>query len=482
MLFNSIDFAIFLPIVFVLYWFIVNRNLKLQNSLIVIASYVFYGWWDWRFLLLIFLSTIVDYTVGLQLSKATKKSNRKILLWLSLLVNIGLLVYFKYYNFFLNNFITAFSFFGMHINANTLNIILPVGISFYTFQTLSYTIDIYRYKIKPTKNFIAFIAFVSFFPQLVAGPIERASNLLPQFLRKREFNYSRAVDGTRQILWGLFKKVVIADNCARFANEIFSNSGDLNGSTLLLGVVFFTFQIYGDFSGYSDIAIGTARLFGFNLRQNFAFPFFSRSIPEVWRRWHISLTTWFRDYLYIPLYRKLPINHITKIINILILFSVIGLWHGASWNFALWGVLLALYYMPSLFIKRKKQAPVVAQGNVLPSLKEMYKVSITFMKFMIAMIFFRAQSIEQVFVFFKKIFSFSLFEKPILSNYTFALEISILIVVFMLVEWQGREHQFGIERFGFKWNRIIRFSIYYLIVFLIFWYARQEEEFIYFQF
>ena len=482
MLFNSIDFAIFLPIVFVLYWFIVNRNLKLQNSLIVIASYVFYGWWDWRFLLLIFLSTIVDYTVGLQLSKATKKSNRKILLWLSLLVNIGLLVYFKYYNFFLNNFITAFSFFGMHINANTLNIILPVGISFYTFQTLSYTIDIYRYKIKPTKNFIAFIAFVSFFPQLVAGPIERASNLLPQFLRKREFNYSRAVDGTRQILWGLFKKVVIADNCARFANEIFSNSGDLNGSTLLLGVVFFTFQIYGDFSGYSDIAIGTARLFGFNLRQNFAFPFFSRSIPEVWRRWHISLTTWFRDYLFIPLYRKLPINHITKIINILILFSVIGLWHGASWNFALWGVLLALYYMPSLFIKRKKQAPVVAQGNVLPSLKEMYKVSITFMKFMIAMIFFRAQSIEQVFVFFKKIFSFSLFEKPILSNYTFALEISILIVVFMLVEWQGREHQFGIERFGFKWNRIIRFSIYYLIVFLIFWYARQEEEFIYFQF
>jgi len=443
---------------------------------------VFYGWWDWRFLLLIFLSTIVDYTVGLQLSKATKKSNRKILLWLSLLVNIGLLVYFKYYNFFLNNFITAFSFFGMHINANTLNIILPVGISFYTFQTLSYTIDIYRYKIKPTKNFIAFIAFVSFFPQLVAGPIERASNLLPQFLRKREFNYSRAVDGTRQILWGLFKKVVIADNCARFANEIFSNSGDLNGSTLLLGVVFFTFQIYGDFSGYSDIAIGTARLFGFNLRQNFAFPFFSRSIPEVWRRWHISLTTWFRDYLFIPLYRKLPINHITKIINILILFSVIGLWHGASWNFALWGVLLALYYMPSLFIKRKKQAPVVAQGNVLPSLKEMYKVSITFMKFMIAMIFFRAQSIEQVFVFFKKIFSFSLFEKPILSNYTFALEISILIVVFMLVEWQGREHQFGIERFGFKWNRIIRFSIYYLIVFLIFWYARQEEEFIYFQF
>jgi D-alanyl-lipoteichoic acid acyltransferase DltB (MBOAT superfamily) len=235
----------------------------------------------------------------------------------------------------------------MKINANTLNIILPVGISFYTFQTLSYTIDIYKKKLKPTKDFIAFSAFVSFFPQLVAGPIERASNLLPQFLKKRKFDYSKAVDGTRQILWGLFKKIVIADNCGQFANEIFANSADLNGSTLAIGVLFFTFQIYGDFSGYSDIAIGTARLFGFNLTQNFAYPFFSRTVPEFWRRWHISLTTWFRDYLFFPLLRWLPINNITKVLNVFILFVVIGFWHGASWNFVLWGVFLAINFLPS---------------------------------------------------------------------------------------------------------------------------------------
>lgn len=301
MLFNSIDFAIFLPIVFILYWFVTEKNLKLQNFLIVIASYLFYGWWDWRFLSLILFSTLVDYSVGLKLKDEEKQNKRKILLWISLLVNLGFLGFFKYYNFFLENFTTAFSFFGTEINANSLNIILPVGISFYTFQTLSYTIDVYKRKLEPTKNYIAFSAFVSFFPQLVAGPIERATSLLPQFYKKRSFNYSKAVDGMRQILWGLFKKVVIADNCAEYANLIFNNSDNYSGSTLIVGAIFFTFQIYGDFSGYSDIAIGTSRLFGFDLKRNFAFPYFSRDIAEFWRRWHISLSTWFRDYLYIPL-------------------------------------------------------------------------------------------------------------------------------------------------------------------------------------
>ena len=275
MLFNSIDFAIFLPIVFFLYWFVANKNLKLQNFLIVVASYLFYGWWDWRFLSLILFSTLIDYSVGVRLSKEENISKRKILLWISIFVNLGFLGFFKYYNFFLDNFITAFSFFGTPINVQGLNIILPVGISFYTFQTLSYTIDVYNRKLKPTKDFIAFTAFVSFFPQLVAGPIERATNLLPQFYKKRTFEYHKAVDGMRQILWGLFKKVVIADNCAEFANQIFNNSADMNGSTLVLGAIFFTFQIYGDFSGYSDIAIGTSRLFGFDLKQNFATPYFS---------------------------------------------------------------------------------------------------------------------------------------------------------------------------------------------------------------
>ena len=301
MLFNSIDFAIFLPIVFILYWFVTNKNLKLQNFLIVAASYLFYGWWDWRFLSLILFSTVVDYTIGRKLRMEENQTKRKILLWTSILVNLGFLGFFKYYNFFLDNFITAFSFFGTEIKANSLNIILPVGISFYTFQTLSYTIDVYKRNLEPTKDFIAFSAFVSFFPQLVAGPIERATNLLPQFYKKRTFEYDKAVDGMRQILWGLFKKIVIADTCAEYANLIFNNSADYSGSTLVLGALFFTFQIYGDFSGYSDIAIGTSRLFGFNLKQNFAFPYFSRDLAEFWRRWHISLSTWFRDYLYIPL-------------------------------------------------------------------------------------------------------------------------------------------------------------------------------------
>jgi alginate O-acetyltransferase complex protein AlgI len=293
MLFNSIDFAIFVPIVFILYWFATNKNLNLQNFLIVASSYLFYGWWDWRFLSLILLSSLVDFFIGLALIHQENETKRKALMWTSILINLGFLGFFKYYNFFLDNFITAFSFFGSNIKANSLNIILPVGISFYTFQTLSYSIDVYKRKLEPTKDFIAFSAFVSFFPQLVAGPIERATHLLPQFYKKRTFDYSKAADGMLQILWGLFKKIVIADNCAEYANLIFNNSADSSGSTLVLGALFFTFQIYCDFSGYSDIAIGTSRLFGIDLMRNFNFPYFSRDIAEFWRRWHISLSTWF---------------------------------------------------------------------------------------------------------------------------------------------------------------------------------------------
>ena len=301
MLFNSIDFALFLPIVFIFYWFIVHKNITRQNAFLLIASYTFYGWWDWRFLSLIAFSSLVDYFIGIGLSKTNEKRRRKFLLLISILVNLGFLGFFKYFNFFAESFAEAFTFLGQPINPSRLNIILPVGISFYTFQTLSYTIDVYKRRFEHTKNIIAFFAFVSFFPQLVAGPIERATSLLPQFYKKRVFDYSKAVDGMRQILWGLFKKIVIADNCAYYVNDIFANYADYSGSTLLLGVIFFAFQIYCDFSGYSDIAIGTSRLFGFNLMRNFAFPYFSRDIAEFWRRWHISLSTWFRDYVYIPL-------------------------------------------------------------------------------------------------------------------------------------------------------------------------------------
>lgn len=329
MLFNSIDFAIFLPVVFVLYWFVINRNLKLQNLLIVAASYLFYGWWDWRFLLLILFSTVVDYLIGLGLKREKNQTKRKVLLWLSILVNLGFLGFFKYYNFFLENFVSAFSFLGTQLSASSLDIILPVGISFYTFQTLSYSIDVYKQRLEPTSDFIAFSAFVSFFPQLVAGPIERAVHLLPQFYTKRTFDYLKAVGGMRQILWGLFKKIVIADNCAMYANTIFNNSEAYSGSALVLGALFFAFQIYCDFSGYSDIAIGTSRLFGFDLMRNFAFPYFSRDMAEFWRRWHISLSTWFRDYLYIPLGGSRGGTWM-KVRNTFIIFIVSGFWHGAN--------------------------------------------------------------------------------------------------------------------------------------------------------
>ena len=412
MLFNSLDFAVFLPIIFILYWFIFNKNIKLQNLLIVCASYLFYGWWDWKFLSLIFFSTLIDYFIGRKLFTEEKTTNRKILLWSSITINLGFLGFFKYYNFFIENFITAFTFFGCNINANSLNIILPVGISFYTFQTLSYSIDVYKKKLEPTKDFIAFAAFVSFFPQLVAGPIERATNLLPQFYKKRTFNYSNAIDGLRQILWGLFKKVVIADNCADYANLIFNNYTDYSGSVLVLGAVFFAFQIYGDFSGYSDIAIGTARLFSFNLMQNFAFPYFSRDIAEFWRRWHISLSTWFRDYLYIPLGGSKG-GTFNKIKNTFIIFIVSGFWHGANWTFIVWGALNAIYFLPLLLLNKNRQnIDIVAYGKFIPSINDFFKIIITFSLTVFAWIFFRAENLSHALNYISGIINPTLFTYP----------------------------------------------------------------------
>jgi D-alanyl-lipoteichoic acid acyltransferase DltB (MBOAT superfamily) len=482
MLFNSIDFAVFLPIVFIIYWFVANRNLKLQNLLIVAASYLFYGWWDWRFLSLILFSTIVDYTIGQKLKVEENQTKRKILLWTSISVNLGFLGFFKYYNFFIDNFIGAFSFFGQEIQANSLNIILPVGISFYTFQTLSYTIDVYKKKLEPTKDLIAFSAFVSFFPQLVAGPIERATHLLPQFYKKRTFDYSKAVDGMRQILWGLFKKIVIADNCAEFANQIFNNSADMNGSTLVLGALFFTFQIYGDFSGYSDIAIGTSRLFGFDLMRNFNFPYFSRDIAEFWRRWHISLSTWFRDYLYIPLGGSRGGTWM-KVRNTFIIFIVSGFWHGANWTFIVWGALNAIYFLPLLLTNNNRNnLETVAQGKLLPSLKELSFMLLTFGLTVFAWIFFRAENIGHAISYISGILSPSLFSMPQFDDMNNAIIAVTLVVVFVLIEWLGREGQYAISDLGLKWKRPIRYSMYYAIIFAIFWFGGKEQQFIYFQF
>ncbi|PID26355.1 MAG: membrane-bound O-acyltransferase family protein [Candidatus Cloacimonadota bacterium] len=482
MLFNSIDFAIFLPIVFVLYWFVTNRDLKLQNFLIVLSSYLFYGWWDWRFLSLIIFSTVVDYTVGLKLRFEENGTKRKILLWASILVNLGFLGFFKYYNFFLDNFITAFLLFGTEIKANTLNIILPVGISFYTFQTLSYTIDVYKRKLEPTKDFIAFSAFVSFFPQLVAGPIERATNLLPQFYKKRIFDYSMAVNGMKQILWGLFKKIVIADNCAVYANQIFNNSSDMNGSSLVLGALFFTFQIYGDFSGYSDIAIGTSKLFGFNLMQNFNFPYFSRDIAEFWRRWHISLSTWFRDYLYIPLGGSRG-GIWMKFRNTFIIFIVSGFWHGANWTFIIWGLLNAIYFLPLLLTNNNRNnMEIVAKGKLFPNLRELFFMLLTFGLTVFSWIFFRAENLTHAFSYISGILSISIIEIPKFPRMERAIITIFMICIFVIVEWLGRDQQFAIQNLGSKWKRPFRYFMYYTIITAIFLLCEKDQQFIYFQF
>lgn len=489
MLFNSIDFAIFLPIVFVFYWFVFNKNLRLQNLFIVVVSYVFYGWWDWRFLFLMGLTTFFSWLSGILIKKLRNKNSettiKKQLRLVSagnIVLNLLILVFFKYYNFFAESFVEVFSFFGQELSVRSLKVVLPVGISFYTFQALSYTIDVYRKKLEPTNDIVSFFAYVSFFPQLVAGPIERATHLLPQFYEKRTFEYSKAVDGLRQILWGLFKKIVIADNCAEYANLIFNNSAEYSGSTLLLGALFFTFQIYGDFSGYSDIAIGTARLFGIDIMRNFNFPYFSRDIAEFWRRWHISLTTWFRDYLYIPLGGSKG-SKMMVIRNTFIIFIVSGFWHGANWTFIVWGALNALYFLPLLIKeKNRRYLDVVAKGKIIPSLKEFFQIAMTFSLTVFAWIFFRAENVSNALNIISEIFSITLISLPKFPGIYSSFVTIILTTAIVIIEWIGREHQYAIEKIGLKWKRCLRYSFYYTILFLIFWFGGNQQQFIYFQF
>jgi alginate O-acetyltransferase complex protein AlgI len=485
MLFNSINFAIFLPIVFILYWFVTNKNLKFQNILLLVSSYFFYACWDWRFLFLLIFSTSLDYYTGIKMSDAKNQKIKKFWFWLSISVNLGFLGIFKYYNFFAESFAEVISHVGLQVNPWTLKVILPVGISFYTFHGLSYVIDIYKDRIKAEKDFIDYAVFVSFFPLLVAGPIERATHLLPQIQKKRTFDYTKAVDGLRQILWGLFKKIVIADNCAQFANTIFDHSTDYSGSTLALGAIFFAFQIYGDFSGYSDIAIGTARLFGIDLLRNFAFPYFSRDIAEFWRRWHISLSTWFRDYLYIPLGGSKGGTWM-KIRNTFIIFLVSGFWHGANWTFIIWGFLNALYIMPSIIFKtNRNNLDIVAQGKYFPTLKEFLSMGITFCLTVFAWIFFRAENLHHAIQYVSKIFSISLFKIPYFPGIGISIPTFVFILIFMIIEWLGREQQYAIQSLGLKWSKSIRWSFYCSLIFVIFYFANSSlsnQQFIYFQF
>jgi D-alanyl-lipoteichoic acid acyltransferase DltB (MBOAT superfamily) len=426
---------------------------------------------------------LLDYFTGIKISEAENKKKKIFWLWLSIGINLGFLGVFKYYNFFAGSFADGLALLGLKVNPGSLNIILPVGISFYTFHGLSYVIDLYKNRIKPERNFIDYSVFVSFFPLLVAGPIERATHLLPQILKKREFNYSKAVDGLRQILWGLFKKIVIADNCAEYANAIFNNSAEQSGSMLLLGSVFFAFQIYCDFSGYSDIALGTARLFGIELLRNFAFPYFSRDIAEFWRRWHISLSTWFRDYLYIPLGGSSGGTWM-KVRNTFIIFLVSGFWHGANWTFIAWGLINAIYFIPLLLTKNnRKNLDIIGQNSKFPPFREILSMIFTFFITCIAWIFFRAANIKQAFDILKRIFSKSLFTIPEFEDEKKIYVIGFLVLFFVAMEWLGRRNKYAIELTAIKQKRFVRWAFYILIIFLTGMFMQTEETpFIYFQF
>jgi len=477
MLFNSVGFLIFLPIVFILYWFIFKKKYQHQNMLILVASFYFYACWDWRFLFLLMFSIGLDFFSGIQIENSKTKKQAKFWLILSIVINLGFLGFFKYYNFFVESFSDLLSGFGFQVNVWLLKVILPVGISFYTFHGLSYVIDIYKKRISAERNFIDYAVFVSYFPLLVAGPIERATHLLPQIQKKRIFNYEQAADGMRQILWGFFKKMVIADNCAPLVNEIFANYHTESGSNLVLGAILFAFQIYGDFSGYSDIALGVSRLFGIELLKNFAFPYFSRDIAEFWRRWHISLSSWFRDYLYIPLGGSKG-GLMMKIRNTFIIFLVSGFWHGANWTFIIWGGLNALYFMPLLVMDKNRQnLEVVAMDKLLPSVREIFQILITFSLTCFAWIFFRAASVSEAISYIGNIFNSSIFSVPAHLPY----KVLALISVMLFVEWinRGRFHGLEISRFH-PWLRRI---LYVIFMYIIFRYANfGNNEFIYFQF
>lgn len=477
MLFNSIGFFIFLPICFLLHWYVFARNLRARNAFILFISYIFYGWWDWRYLALIIFCSLVAFICGILIHTAGTQRLRKLYLTISIVVPLSVLVVFKYYDFFVTSLVQAVGSVGIDLDLRLLHVLLPVGISFYTFQALSYTTDIYRREIEPTRDLITFLAFKAFFPQLVAGPIERATNLLPQFKVLQPFDRTKAYDGMRQMLWGLFKKVVVADTCAIHVNAIFADHEQLPSATLLLGAVLFAIQIYGDFSGYSDIAIGCARLFGFSLMRNFAFPYFSRDMAEFWRRWHISLSTWFRDYVYVPLGGSRG-TVAASVRNTFIIFIVSGFWHGANWTFIIWGALNAVYFLPLLLLRNnRRHIDIVAQGRWLPSVGDVLRIGLTFLLTCIAWVFFRSATVGEAWEYLVRMFSFT--GGNALQHIT---PTSILLVmVLMIVEWIQREHQHGLHMVTTV-PKPVRWSIYTVVLLGIVYMGVEDSSFIYFQF
>lgn len=474
MLFNSFEFFLFLPIVFVLYWFVVHKSLQWQNALLLAASYFFYGWWSLAFMALLMASTLLDYLYGFGVAAVDRKK-AKLFLWLSIVNNLGILGVFKYYNFFALEVQHGLDLLGFQTNPYLLKVALPIGISFYTFHGMSYVFDIYRGQQKPLRNFIDYAVFVSFFPLLVAGPIERANHLLPQVQKARTFRYQQALEGCRLILWGLFKKVVIADSIAQVIDPIFAHYTDHSGLTLLLAAIGFSIQIYGDFSGYSDIALGTAKLFGFELLSNFRFPYFSRDVAEFWRRWHISLSSWFKDYLYIPLGGS-RVGKYKAVRNTFIIFLVSGFWHGASWNFIVWGFVHACGFLPLLLLKRNRKnlSEVVAQEQLFPSLKELFQMLGTFAFVTFAWIFFRADTLTDATHYLQLLFA----NLPQING----LEGKSILFwgAFLLgLDWYLRHNE---RTLRVPANRILRNGIYFAFALAVLLKLGSHQSFIYFQF
>jgi len=480
MIFTSLAFVIFLLIVFFLYWAVFNKSATLQNVLLLLSSLFFYAWADWRLLIILIFSTLFNYFLGLKISDNKNEKVKHILLWVGVGINIGILGYFKYFNFFYDGFVDLFSLFGFNLHHSSLRIILPLGISFYTFQTLGYIIDVYNEEIEPNRKLLNFSTYVTFFPKLLAGPIERAQKFLPQIKVKREFNKDLAIDGLRQILWGLFAKIVIADNCARVVNPIFENYKDQTGSTLLIGAALYLIQMYGDFSGYSNIAIGVSKLFGIRLMRNFATPFFSTNISDFWRKWHISLTTWMMDYVFTPLsfilrkYHKIGLS-----ISIIITFLIVGLWHGANWTFVVFGLLQGLYFIPLIFKGTINSSAKVDNSRFLPSVKEFFQMLALFSLTMLTWVFLRAENVGVAITYISNIFSFSLFTIP--QIYPTKVR-TLFLFLFIFIEWLQRDKWHALELDNIKIPRVVRWIIYYSVVFFILFYGSEKQEFIYFQF
>jgi alginate O-acetyltransferase complex protein AlgI len=482
MAFTSFSFIVFFLTFFLLYWWIFKDNLQKQNLLLLVGSYVFYSWADWRFLPMLIGVSALNYFLGIQIERTQNSKVRQFLLYIGLIQGIGLLAFFKYFNFFIESFNSLFHLFNLNFNLETLSIIVPLGISFFTFRTISYVLDVDKGKINATKDWVVFFNYVSFFPSLLSGPIDKAKTLIPQLEKKRTFDYYIATDGLRQILWGLFKKVVIADNCAAITNPIFDNYHAFPASSLILGAFLYTIQVYADFSGYSDMAIGFSRLIGFNITKNFDFPFFAQNIAEFWRKWHMSLTSWVTEYVFTPLsIRFRNYDKAGLILAIIINLTIVGIWHGAKWTNVLYGFLHGCYFIPLILMgtmnKKKKKVKNI-------SLREFINMISTFTLVMLTFIVFRSDTIPQAFDYFKCLFSASLFSIPILpSGKLGALIAFAFILIMMALEWKGRESEYGIAQVGKLWRKPIRWSFYVMILFAIGMFMQTKETpFIYFQF